>query len=94
MSETIIFDERCVGWCNHPEVNKVFLRCQEGALKARFSGYGYLYSDRIREYYGAPWDPREQMNNCYLVEDGELVFDYAVFPDYTMITIRQVGEGI
>ena len=96
MTETIIFDERCVGWSKHPELIETFLRIQENALKVRFSNRGYLYSDRICEYYGAPWDPREQINNCYLVENGELVFEYGTFPDFTMITIRQVqnGEGI
>lgn len=91
MIETIIFDERCFGWTNKADLNEMFLNLQEEYIKSMLEHHGYRYSNQIHEVYGAPWNPRERTNNCYLVENGELVFEYDLFCNGSVvITIRQV----
>lgn len=93
MIETIIFDEHCVGWTNKADLNKMFLALQESYIKSMLERSGYRYSNQIYEVYGAPWDPREKTNNCYLVENGELVFEYDLFSNgVIVITIRQMKQ--
>lgn len=91
MTETIIFDETCLGWTDKADMNEMFLTLQEKYIKSMFEHNGYRYSNQIYEVYGAPWDPREKVNNCYLVENGELVFEYELFSNgIVAITIQQV----
>lgn len=91
MTESIIFDEGCLGWNKDPTLNEAFLKCQEDYIKRHLGYHGYRYSNQIYEVYGAPWDPREQTNNCYLVENGELLFEYDLFPSgVVVVTIRQI----
>ncbi len=91
MQETIFFDERCAGWTSKSDLNEMFLNLQEEYIKSMLKHNSYRYSNQIYEVYGAPWDPREQANNCYLVENGELVFEYELFSNgRVVITIRQV----
>ena len=91
MQESIFFDESCIGWSKDPTLNEAFLRLQEEYIKSMLAHHSYRYSNQIYEVYGAPWDPREQTNNCYLVENGELVFEYDLFSNgVVVITIRQV----
>lgn len=90
MQETIIFNENCVGWTNKADMNELFLIMQEEYIKSMFERNGYRYSNQIYEVYGAPWNPREKTNNCYLVENGKLVFEYDLFSNGTVaITIFQ-----
>lgn len=95
MQESIFFDERCHGWTKDPTCNEVFLLSQEKYIKMMHKYHGYRYSNQIYEVYGAPWDPRSRCNECYLIENGELVFEYDLFSNGTVvITIRQVREDI
>lgn len=90
MTETIIFDERCACWTTDPTFNEAFLSMQERYFNGALTHYGYRYSNQFYEAYGVPWDPIEQTNNCYLVQNGELTFDYELFDNGTVIiTIRQ-----
>lgn len=91
MSETIIFNESCVGWSKDPTYNEAFLRLQEGYIKSMFEHHAYRYSNQIHEVYGAPWNPREKTNNCYLLENGELIFEYKMLDSGGVeVIIRQV----
>lgn len=91
MTESIFFDQGCIGWTKDPTLNDAFLRAQEDYIKSMFQHHGYRYSNQIYEVYGAPWDPRTRVNNCYLAENGELVFEYDLFCNGTVVvTIRQV----
>ena len=89
MKTIIIFDKRSLNWDEDQDFNRIFLKQGFKHLGDLCRVRGYLYLNRVYEYFGLDWNPDNE-NLCFRNKNGPIEFDYELTEENTYkITITQ-----
>lgn len=73
------FDETSVNWTKEPELNRLFVQCQQNYFNQLLHARGYVFLNEVYEALGMEWTPEGQIVGWMINQDGDNFIDFGMF---------------
>lgn len=86
------FDQMSPSWERRPELNKLFLKCQQQYANDKLHADGYLFLNDVYEMLGIPRSSAGQIVGWLIGKDRDNYVDFGIF-DGTREVVREFVNG-
>jgi len=87
------FDEYCNDWNRNPELNRIFLQCQQTYANDKLRARGHLFLNEVYDALGIPRSREGQVVGWVLDGNGDGFVDFGIFDDLSNPRVRDFVNG-
>lgn len=87
------FDELCQDWKRDPELNRVFLHCQQNYMNDLLRVRGHLFLNEVYDALGLPRSKEGQVVGWLLDGNGDGYVDFGIFDNLANPNVKDFVNG-
>jgi hypothetical protein len=88
------FDEYCINWCKNPEMNRMFLQCQQNYFNQQLKARGHVFLNEVYDAIGLERSKAGSVCGWTTEGNGDDYIDFGMFEDASRRFINGIEPSI